>query len=529
MVLDTAEEAASKGDSRVLYRCVKFLSNQRGQARVRLKGNNGELISGAEECQLLTTYAQKLFAGEAMGSFALARMPPEMFSEEHWYRAIRTLKSGKAVPRGEPSIVARKENIQAAAKELSNISIQCLCCEKPAIPPAWSAVQLAWLAKPGKSPCVPQNLRSVGLMSADSKAFLLVLRNHVEDTVRSSLFDTPQYSSRPGLDTSNAIMRALSHCRAVRLLQQQAVRNHTSRVMGALPPELHGGLMVSLDMSKAFDSMPHQELYMALLESNVEESLAQIIMQVRIQTVCFVRHAGAEGTCGMSRGLRQGCPIAPIMYAAWSGRLCRKLRRRLGDSWCSAHLSMFADDVLGFWEITSMGALDRAGVELGVLLQTLRDSGMTINSEKSASVLGLSGTKKSRAMKGHTVEVKGVEHLRVEASGQTTLIPLVEVVPYLGVKLSYGKFEAQTVQRRIEKATQRFNVLSSVLRTQGKFGVSNRVRVYKCCVWASLRYGLFSIGLNQAGYNGVISTLCTQLRKVLRTHEHGVSNQQVLQ
>ena len=48
-------------------------------------------------------------------------------------------------------------------------------------------------------------------------------------------------------------------------------------------------------------------------------------------------------------------------------------------------------------------------------------------------------------------------------------------------------------------------------------------------MWASLRYGLFPIGLNQAGFNRIIATVCSQLRKVLRIHEHGVSNQQILQ
>ena len=87
---------------------------------------------------------------------------------------------------------------------------------------------------------------------------------------------------------------------------------------------------------------------------------------------------------------------------------------------------------------------------------------------------------------------------------------------------------AQTVQHRIDQAVTRFNILSNVLRTTNKFSARNRVRVYKCCVWASLRYGRFATGLNQAGFNRVVATTCTQLRKVLRIHEHGVSNQQVL-
>ena len=240
----------------------------------------------------------------------------------------------------------------------------------------------------------------------------------------------------------------------------------------------------------------------------------------------------------MSRGLRQGCPIAPILYAAWSGRICRILMSKLGPTWCSSHLSMFADDILGFWEITSASYLKRATRELGILLRVLSESGillrvlsesgMSINAEKSAAILSLSGTKKAQCIREHTEQIKQASHLRVATEGVLAHIPLVEVLPYLGVQLSYGRFEAQTLQYRLDKAVAKFNMLSSVLRTNSKFGARNRVRIYKCCVWASLRYGLIATGLNQSDYNRITALVCTHLRKVLRVHEHGVSNQQIL-
>ena len=297
-------------------------------------------------------------------------------------------------------------------------------------------------------------------MSADSKAFLLVLRGHVEGCVRSSLFDTPQYSYRPGMDTNNAILRAVCHCRAVRQLPRQAIRNRTSRIMGALPPELHGGLLISLDMYKAFDSVPRKELFMAMLEANVEGNMARLIMQVHLQTIRRVRHAGQEGSCGMSRGLRQGCPIAPILYAAWSGRMCRKLMSKLGTRWCSTRLSMFADDVLGFWELPSIDSLKRAMSDLGIVLQTLQESGVTINAEKSAAILGLTGAKKARCMRAYAELAKQRLRLKVENLETVAHSPLVEVIPYLGVQLSYGLFESQTVQHRIDKAVARFNTFA---------------------------------------------------------------------
>ena len=62
-----------------------------------------------------------------------------------------------------------------------------------------------------------------------------------------------------------------------------------------------------------------------------------------LQTTCTVRRAGHEEKIQMLRGLRQGCPLAPSVYAAWTVRLCKLL----GDQWCREHTSFFADDVHG--------------------------------------------------------------------------------------------------------------------------------------------------------------------------------------
>ena len=107
-------------------------------------------------------------------------------------------------------------------------------------------------------------------------------------------------------------------------------------------------------------------------------------------------------------------------------------------------------------------------------------------------------------------------------------MPIVDELQYLGVVLSYSGYEHSTVQHRLGKAQQRFGQLSKVLRTRSSFGSSSRLRVYRACIWSSIRYGLAAVGLTQAAYNQVVSTLCVHLRKVLRIYVRGVSNQEVL-
>ena len=204
---------------------------------------------------------------------------------------------------------------QCFSERLSEISKLALCTSRPHVPVGWCSVQLAWLPKPPKPPTQPKHLRSVGLTPGDSKAFLLVLKEQLSESVYAALGDTPQFAYRKGMDTSNAILRAARHCNGVRTALQQNRQDHTSRVAGAPKCRLAGGMAVSLDLAKAFDSVPRIEIQRSLEELQIDDRLIAVVMRVHTQTQCRIRQAGREAVTIMTRGLRQGCPLAPVLYA----------------------------------------------------------------------------------------------------------------------------------------------------------------------------------------------------------------------
>ena len=265
--------------------------------------------------------------------------------------------------------------------------------------------------------------------------------------------------------------------------------------------------MVSLDLAKAFDSVPHMEIQKSLEELGVDMRLIAVVMRVHTQTQCVIRQAGREASTMMQRGLRQGCPLAPVLYAAWTSRLC---------------------DTLGYWDICSTGDMRRAIREVGCLFSVFQQLGLTVNIEKSGVMLSITGTDKYAMLRACACQWKGKNQLRVPVEGGDVYVPIVAELLYLGVVLAYTGFEHATVQHRLGKAQQRFGQLSKVLRTNSGFGISGRLRVYRACVWSSMRYGLIVVGLTQAAFNEVVSMLCIHLRKVLRIHVRGVPNTEVL-
>ena len=141
-----------------------------------------------------------------------------------------------------------------ASVRLAKICQATLCSSRPCVPGLWMRVQLAWLPKPGKTPSTPQNLRTVGLMGADTKALMVLLKAQAAPYIMQSLAGSVQFAYRQGVSTLDAITRAGNHCHEVRRLLEGTSTSQTAI----------GGLMLTPDLAKAFDALSHVEIQQAL-------------------------------------------------------------------------------------------------------------------------------------------------------------------------------------------------------------------------------------------------------------------------
>ena len=141
--------------------------------------------------------------------------------------------------------------------------------------------------------------------------------------------------------------------------------------------------MVSLDLAKAFDTLSHGEIHASLLSTGMPEYLVNLIVHVHANSVSEIVYGEHTSDVKMGHGLRQGCPIAPLVYAAWTSRLCKLLNERLGSTWSQSALTIFADDKFLCWKIGSERDLGQAVREVGVVLATLKELGMKVSSSKS--------------------------------------------------------------------------------------------------------------------------------------------------
>ena len=528
-ILAKAEEAADQHNAREHYKFIRMIAPRKQHRRICLRDTQGQLQTAEQEGLQLKEYTEALFDGPAFHPPPLEPLPLEWFEPREWEESLDSLANHKAVPKEAASVQGWKQNKVAAARILYMISANTICSESPYIPSGWTHVQLAWLPKPNRSSSTPANLRTIGLMGADTKAWLQILKKHANPYVQTKLQDVPQYAYRSQASTADPLLRASQHCQGVRQLLQGCQDDLTARLAGSSQKLLVGGLMASLDLSKAFDMVAHGELYESLIDTGMPTHLAGVLLQIHIRTKLHIVHKGCEHEVSMRRGLRQGCSVAPMIYAAWTCRLSKTLEQKLGQGWPQRHLSIYADDKHSFWTIRHPADLDAARKQLGQIIHTITQFGMIVNSSKSKIVLALKGRAHERMLKTRTRWWNGQKCLIVPYADTCINIPIYDSLEYLGMMLSYGKFEVQAAQHRVKQANVTYNQLQVPFRTNGPLSMAKRIRLYKACVLPSILYGIVSVGYSLEVHKVLNSAICRHLRKICRVHERGVSNQQVLQ
>ncbi|GAB1597330.1 hypothetical protein Ahia01_000009400 [Argonauta hians] len=143
-----------------------------------------------------------------------------------------------------------------------------------------------------------------------------------------------------------------------------------------------GGALINLDQSKAFDRVDHQYLAAVLRAAGLGPVFRGWVtkMYSNVSSVVMV-----NGYCSepfpISRSVRQGCPLSPLLYALAIEPLLRKIDnisgipRELGHGMC---VSAYADDVTVI--VSDVDHIDAIGT---IIKGYERVSGASINHEKS--------------------------------------------------------------------------------------------------------------------------------------------------
>ncbi|OLP92427.1 LINE-1 retrotransposable element ORF2 protein [Symbiodinium microadriaticum] len=358
------------------------------------------------------------------------------------------------------------------------------------IPRSWCIADLIFLPKPGKKTYEVKDWRPIGLQDAIAKAVMHLLMNRVKPFVQAWSEKYPLFAYMPQRSTRHALQAVFKHCADVRSMCSAEADTIHRRFTGWKPGELCGGLQICLDLSSAFDRVPWSRIEAAFQQAQVPSDLASIVLTWLEHSEYMIRNGTESVSIAVARGVKQGCRASPTIFLAYMTLFCQQLDHILGSGFCQTHLTQYADDTHAAWTFHSYEELQKCIWQLSVIMDTLEDFGMKLNDDKAQALFTVRGSLRQKARKEHTVKIKDELVFCVSTAQKTRHIPLVKSTIYLGARISYDQFEAQTVAHRSRKANVRFWQLQKFFTSKRGLSIPQRLRMWLVTIKPTLLYAV---------------------------------------
>ena len=384
-----------------------------------------------------------------------------------------------------------------------------------AVPGSCSDVDLALILKPDKSGAKPGDWASCPL---GKKMLSCILAPHVP-SILEQITCFPQYAYQSGRSQYDALRKAFSHCAAARAELSKHHKNLHDQHAGNSQIPLFGSLMITLDLSQAFDRVPRELLHQGMCDLQLPPDLIAIVMSWHSHIQYTVHHAGESRSFAATRGIRQGCSASPLLWIIFSHAISRRLECSIGARQLNRMLTIFADDYHAAGMFESLHELEQFLNCVVVLFKVLKSFGMAVSDTKSQAVLALRGALSNSIRKRFARKGPDGPFLRIPLLDGALCIPLVSQFRYLGVQLSYTSFENATLTYRLDKGKAAFGRLGTVLKGRHHLASAQRIHLWRACVWSTMSYGL-TCGVTLAGHKTLETLVVRHIRAILRLPAH---------
>ena len=354
------QAATRSGDARALFAGVRAVAPKQSKIKVQLRDSKGQLQSAGEQIQQLEAHYRKLYAADADPKVAgETRAPVTLHIEPaDMTRALAQLSPHKATPIGQAT-----NSIWRIASDIVSPVLCTLAARWKRIPDEWRHAWLVLVPKVPR-PVSLRNLRPIGLTEPSGRAYARLLQQKLRHHACEYLKDTSQFAYMPGREAAFAINRVSQHCTFVQMKTSHVHRTVADRQECAPAAEPHfAGIQLSLDLSNAFDLVNWRLLDRALLDANVEEELRNQVMSWYSEVTYFIEHLNRKTHVTAQQGLRQGCQLAPLLWAISMGYVYKTVAKDTANpitpQWLQDNTSTYADDIHMMETARTAQSLDR--------------------------------------------------------------------------------------------------------------------------------------------------------------------------
>ena len=459
----------------------------------------GRFLTAKEERQALEACSRDLFGtGE---DFQLDGVNGELgISSSEVMEQLRSIKLGKAVPRNCPPVVAWRALGPVAQQHIAHLLNR--EAQASRMDPKITSSSISRLPKPTKKPDKPASLRPIVIAPEG------FVRKQLKRALKAAMAEVSQFGFVPGFGTEEAICKALTHVDEARTRAKQS-QHHAGRSHRGL--KMRGSLTLSVDMSKAFDMVDRRRLREALELAAADPFLIDLVGKLHVEMTANDQ----AFSVATKRGIKQGCKLAPSLFAFATFLLFRKLGEHCDIEALKQILTMYADDTLLQVHFDDQPQLQEALRLCDLLLDQLTELGFKVNPEKSALLLQMHGGSAQQTRNKLVVTKKGEKCVQLP-SGR--LIALKTQVPYLRIIISYHDYEMQSLRHRLQASKAVMKEVAHAVRNSHAITERRRLSIWRITAWASALYGLHVVGLTEQGLAALESLMIYQLRLVLRSY-----------
>ena len=278
--------------------------------------------------------------------------------------------------------------------------------------------------------------------------------------------------------------------------------------------------MLKLHMSTAFDLLPRHTLVSALEWIGCSSELIHLIIQWHESCNYHIRHGSASQPVPLLRGIRQGCCLAPLLWAVYSIFLSAEIARDVGAAWLDSSFTLFADDSHASWRLGSLGDAHYMLSCVQAIFRVFTKHGMIVNPGKSELVYTCAIPAVKRLFKQRKLTRDGVCFIDLGLIGSPLPIKVCSQLTYLGVIVSHADFELATARFRCSEAETVRQRLRKVLHDAKHLSLKRRIQIYNSCVRASMTYGILATGVTAASLRHMCVWHVKHLRAISKAPVH---------
>ena len=370
----------------------------------------------------------------------------ESVSKEEVMENMQRMKNGKAVGPDDIPVEVWKCLGESALKFLTKLYNRTMESER--MPEEWRDSVLIPIFKNKGDVQSCSNYRGIKLISHTMKLWERI----VEKRLRSDLkFSNQQYGFMPGKSTTDALF-------ALRVLMEKYREGQK---------ELH---CVFVDLEKAYDKVPREEVWYCMRKSGLAEKYVRIVQDMYDDSTTAVRCAvGVTEGFEVKVGLHQGSALSPCLFAMMMDRMTNEIREE------APWTMMFADDI-----VICSESKEQVEEKLESWRYALERRGMKVNRRKTEYMC----VNERQDNSSGTVKMQGEE------------VAKVEDFKYLGSTVQSNGECGREVKKRVQAGWNGWRRMSGVICDR-RVPARLKGKVYKVAVRPAMLYGLETVALTK--------------------------------